>query len=217
MATWYDGSRGPPGQSGEEIPLGARMIAIVEAFDAMTTDRVYRPAMSQERAMAELFRCAGTQFDPILVRQFVEMLEGDRRQLRKDVAARWLLTLDPADGQCLLGLHRRPAACRRRSAAQRSALFEAKLLDNMYDAVVFVDAAGRIVAWNHGAERLTGIAGRERPPAAVAPGRAQAWPTKRASAIAEAECPVLTAIRRGVQSLRRLTIGGRERAERGRR
>ena len=71
------------------------MIAVAEAFDAMTTDRVYRPAFSQERAMAELFRCAGSQFDPILVRQFTEMLEGDRGQLRKDVATRWLLSLDP--------------------------------------------------------------------------------------------------------------------------
>lgn len=95
ISAWFDGSNGPPGQSGEQIPAPARMIAIAEAFDAMTTDRVYRPAMSQDRAMAELFRCAGTQFDPILVRQFVEMLEGDRGQLRKEVAARWLLGLDP--------------------------------------------------------------------------------------------------------------------------
>ena len=58
---------------GRQIPLGARMIAIAEAFDAMTTDHVYRPARSQERAMAELFDCSGTQFDPELVRQFGEL------------------------------------------------------------------------------------------------------------------------------------------------
>ena len=47
-----------------------------------------------------------------------------------------------------------------------NAMFQAKLLDNMYDAVVFIDAAGRVALWNHGAERLTGIAGssvRQRP------------------------------------------------------
>ena len=59
ISTWYDGSRGAhasTGLNGEQIPLAARMIAVAEAFDAMTTDRVYRPAFSQERAMAELFR-----------------------------------------------------------------------------------------------------------------------------------------------------------------
>jgi len=68
VAAWFDGSRGNPAQCGDLIPIAARMIAVAEAYDAMTTDRVYRPALSQERAMAELFRCAGSQFDPILVR-----------------------------------------------------------------------------------------------------------------------------------------------------
>ena len=56
IANWYDGSRGSPTLSDEQLPLAARMIAVAEAFDAMTTDRVYRPALSQERAMAELDR-----------------------------------------------------------------------------------------------------------------------------------------------------------------
>ncbi len=162
ISAWYDGSRGSPTTmgtgcpSGEQIPLAARMIAVAEAFDAMTTDRVYRPALSQERAMAELFRCAGSQFDPILVRQFVEMLEGDRGQLRKQVATRWLLSLDPQTANAYWDFTAAPAAG---STQGEASLFEAKLLDNMYDAVVFVDSQGRIVQWNHGAERLTGIAG----------------------------------------------------------
>ena len=102
IAAWYDGSRGRDRARvpcrGEQIPLAARMIAVAEAFDAMTTDRVYRPALSQERAMAELFRCAGSQFDPILVRQFVEMLEGDRGSS----ASRW-----PRAG-CFRSIRRRP-------------------------------------------------------------------------------------------------------------
>ena len=69
-AAWFDGSKRGFDRRGEDLPLGSRLIAIVDAFDSMTTDRVYRPAMSRERAMAELFACAGTQFDPQLVRTF---------------------------------------------------------------------------------------------------------------------------------------------------
>ena len=61
------------------------MIAIVEAFDAMTTEQIYRAAVSHERAMAELFRCAGTQFDPGLVEQFAQLHEVDVT----DCIAKW--------------------------------------------------------------------------------------------------------------------------------
>ena len=165
------------------------MIAIAEAFDAMTTDRVYRPALSQERAMAELFRCAGTQFDAVLVRQFVEMLEGDRGQLRKQVATRWLLALDPQAANTYWNFTAVPAALVTAGAPNEVSLFEAKLLDNMYDAVIFVNAQGRIVQWNHGCERLTGIPG-----ASV---RQQHWhpdilklADEKGESIGEAECPV---------------------------
>ena len=208
VATWYDGSRGSNEQIGEQIPLSARMIAVAEAFDAMTTDRVYRPAVSQERAMAELFRCAGTQFDPILVRQFVEMLEGDRGQLRKQVGTRWLLALDAQAANTYWDFTAGPAPAPTSLPPSESSLFEAKLLDNMYDAVVFINAKGRIVAWNHGSERLSGIAG-----ASV---REQHWhpdilklADEKGQEIAESECPVLAALNSGVQSLRRLTVSGR--------
>jgi diguanylate cyclase (GGDEF)-like protein/PAS domain S-box-containing protein len=205
LAAWYDGSHSGAALSGEQIPLAARMIAVAEAFDAMTTDRVYRPALSQERAMAELFRCAGSQFDPILVRQFVEMLEGDRGQLRQHVAKRWLLSLDPQAANAYWNFTADTSPADTQGEAP---LFESKLLDNMYDAVVFVSSQGRIVQWNHGAERLTGIAG-----ASI---RQQRWhpdilklSDEKNHAISESDCPVLAAIRSGVQSLRRLTVWGR--------
>ncbi len=62
-----DGGGYPDGLSGEQIPLGARIIAVCDAFDAMTADRSYRSAMSSECALSELRRCAGTQFDPAVV------------------------------------------------------------------------------------------------------------------------------------------------------
>ena len=96
VPAWYDGSRKDYPLRGRRIPLGARMITIVEAFDAMTTDHVFRPARSQERAMAELFECSGTQFDPKLVERFAEFCLDDQTAARWEAAHRWLRTLDPA-------------------------------------------------------------------------------------------------------------------------
>ncbi len=72
---WWDGNGYPLGIEGEEIPLECRILAVVDAYDAMTKDRPYRSAMRHEEAIAELKRCAGTQFDPSLVEQFLKVLE----------------------------------------------------------------------------------------------------------------------------------------------
>ena len=73
----FDGTGYPAGLRGEEIPLEARVICVVDAFSAMTSDRPYRGRMSLEEACAELERCAGTQFDPQVVRIFVEEVRSD--------------------------------------------------------------------------------------------------------------------------------------------
>jgi HD-GYP domain-containing protein (c-di-GMP phosphodiesterase class II) len=64
----------PHGLTGESIPLGARIVAVVDAFDAMTTDRPYRAALSVERAMAVLLSERGRQFDPRVVDTFLLVL-----------------------------------------------------------------------------------------------------------------------------------------------
>ena len=69
-----DGSGYPDQLRGGAIPLGSRIISVCDAFDAMTTDRSYRRAMSDEQAIAELHRCAGTQFDPTVVERFCQAL-----------------------------------------------------------------------------------------------------------------------------------------------
>jgi two-component system, cell cycle response regulator len=66
----WDGGGYPDGLAGETIPLGARIIAVCDAYDAMTTTRPYRKAMSEADAIAELRRCAGHQFDPRVVAAF---------------------------------------------------------------------------------------------------------------------------------------------------
>ncbi|HEY6018038.1 MAG TPA: diguanylate cyclase [Gaiellaceae bacterium] len=70
----WDGDGYPDKLAGEEIPLGARIIFVADAYDAMTSDRVYRGSLSREEAIAELERCAGSQFDPAIVGIFVAEL-----------------------------------------------------------------------------------------------------------------------------------------------
>jgi PAS domain S-box-containing protein/diguanylate cyclase (GGDEF)-like protein len=67
----FDGKGYPDGLAGDEIPLAARIIAVCDAYDAMTTDRPYRPAVTTEAALAELRLNSGTQFDPAVVEVFV--------------------------------------------------------------------------------------------------------------------------------------------------
>jgi two-component system, cell cycle response regulator len=73
----WDGRGYPDGQSGEDIPLGARVVAACDAYHAMTTDRPHRPRRSSPEALAELYRCAGTQFDPAVVDAFARVLKRD--------------------------------------------------------------------------------------------------------------------------------------------
>jgi HD-GYP domain-containing protein (c-di-GMP phosphodiesterase class II) len=72
----YDGSGYIDGLKAEEIPLGARIIAVAEAYAAMTAKRPFRPAKSQAEAVEELARCAGSQFDPEIVEAFRRLLDG---------------------------------------------------------------------------------------------------------------------------------------------
>ncbi|KAB2951695.1 HD domain-containing protein [Heliorestis acidaminivorans] len=70
---WYNGKGYPEGLAGDNIPLGARIIAVADAYEAMTANRVYRKALAREKAIGELIRGKGTQFDPIVVDVFLEL------------------------------------------------------------------------------------------------------------------------------------------------
>src|SRR5918997_336561 len=74
-----DGRGYPRGLAGDEIPLEARIISVADAYEAMTVDRTYRPAMSDEAARKELLANAGTQFDPEVVDAFLVALDDDVR------------------------------------------------------------------------------------------------------------------------------------------
>lgn len=74
---WWNGEGYPLGLKQEEIPLECRILSIVDAYDAMTSNRPYRQAMSQKAAITELRNCAGTQFDPKLVELFIGIINKD--------------------------------------------------------------------------------------------------------------------------------------------
>ena len=76
----FDGRGYPDGVSGQEIELGARIMAVADTFDAMTSDRPYREARSVEEAMAEMNRCRNTQFDPTAVEAFERVVEKENHE-----------------------------------------------------------------------------------------------------------------------------------------
>jgi diguanylate cyclase (GGDEF)-like protein/PAS domain S-box-containing protein len=205
--SWFNSNGKPQDRQGDELPLASRMLTIVDAFDSMTTDHVYRPARSRERALAELFQCAGTQFDPELVRRFEALFVQDQNLLTEKLARRWLHRL-PEEGKLLpwtVVQYERPAA----PADSTPSLFEKKLIDNMHDGVLFVDSQSTIVLWNTGVERLTGVS------SAAACGRTF-LPTlmdmcnNREQRVANEDCPIAHAIATGVQWLGRVSIMGRQ-------
>jgi diguanylate cyclase (GGDEF)-like protein/PAS domain S-box-containing protein len=203
---WFDGSREGYDVKGERLPLGARLLAIVDAFDAMTSDQVYRRAMARERALAEVFEFAGTQFDPQLVQAFCDYVNTDQLRLQTVVARNWLkhLQQDASGG----GMWRLSTGHAPGAALSIESLFYRKLLESMHDAVVFVDGSLRIVLWNRAAERLTGIAGSSIEHKHWSPVLVNLR-DETGKLLDESECPVIQSIRTGVQTLRRLSLMGR--------
>ena len=78
----YGGWGYPDGLTGEQIPLGARVVAVADAYDAMTTDRAYQKETTSRKAIAELRKCAGSQFDPRVVEALAEIV-GEEEEVTK--------------------------------------------------------------------------------------------------------------------------------------
>jgi two-component system, cell cycle response regulator len=96
----FDGTGYPDRLRGEEIPLGARIVAVCDAFEAMTSERPYRPALSVREALDELRRCAGAQFDPTVVSVFTAIASSTRGAVAApaDDLSEWAATVPaPAD------------------------------------------------------------------------------------------------------------------------
>ena len=84
----YDGNGYPQGLAGQAIPLEARIVAVADTYDAMTSDRAYRRALPHEVTLSELERCCGSQFDPEIANTFISGIDGyrdEQRDLGKEV------------------------------------------------------------------------------------------------------------------------------------
>ncbi|MHC4932828.1 MAG: HD-GYP domain-containing protein, partial [Planctomycetota bacterium] len=80
----WDGAGYPYGISGEDIPLPARIFSVIDAYDAITSERVYKRAVPIDQAKKEIERCSGTQFDPKIVEVFLKITDEELLQTRTD-------------------------------------------------------------------------------------------------------------------------------------
>ena len=208
-SSWYDGSRGFARCTREQIPLGARMLAIVDAFDAITSDQLYRSGVSREKALAELFRFAGKQFDPNLVQQFSELNDTQPYGRFTTPPREWLKSLETGID---LGSWKLRESLSVATDEKIVLPFETTLLRELQDAVIFVDHNLHVMHWNPGAERLTGIAPiniQQRP-----------WipellhlRDEQGRSIVEDACPVTRAVRHGERQMGQVSIRGRNNRE----
>ena len=203
---WFDGSRYGFDRAGNGIPQGARMLAIVDAFDAMTTDQLYRKALSRDRALAELFEFAGTQFDPELVRSFVELSSQNQVRMHAAVARRWLGSLSPEKSNAGWRLSTPPQIS---SPIEGESLFHQQLLNSMHDAVIFVDPNLRIIRWNRAAEQLTGVKSSTVLQRKWSPSLLEVLDAE-GNRISDDACPLAASIARQEQAAMRVTINGRD-------
>ncbi len=210
--TRFDGQGSNLPLCGTKMPLASRMISIVDAFDAMTTDQVYRPAKPRERALSELFELSGTQFDPALVKQFVESLENNQNRLSDQVANRWLgkIAEQALPWQTPAAQSTATSAAPNLAAQDSSrSWFEEKLIDAMHDGVVFVDSQARITLWSQGTERLTGVSGEAAAGRVFAPSLLDMC-SQTDHRIADEACPVAKSLITNAQLRQRLLVMGRQ-------
>ena len=89
---FFDGTGYPRGLRGKQIPLGARIMSVANALDAMLSDWPYRDALPMSHAREEIRRCAGTQFDPKIVEVFLSIPESHWIELRENLGSPFRLT-----------------------------------------------------------------------------------------------------------------------------
>ena len=153
--SWYEGRRDSDGPSGNSLPLGSRMLSIADAFDSMTTDSVYRRAMSRERAIQQLIDGSFKQFDPELAHDFNHMLEERPEMLQGAILNRWLQQLQRDNSNSFWFAN--PVSDHDIDPRKGDNLFYKEVVSHLHDAVVFTNSVGTIGQWNRMMEQLTSI------------------------------------------------------------
>lgn len=207
----FDSATRDPAQG--QASLASRLINIIDAFDSMTTRQVFREPLSYEAAFTEIFQLAGSQFDPVLVRSFAEVVLDPEVDIQELVKHRWMLGLDSIGVSRLFelkgGTNRPVAAYSERPASaliqSLNDTFYRHMMDHIQDGVIFIDSEYRVLDWNSAAERMTG-----RSADSVFQ---QRWNPAFAClcdhegyAISELDCPFLALMNTGEKIRRRLAI-----------
>ncbi|HEV3231138.1 MAG TPA: HD domain-containing phosphohydrolase [Candidatus Dormibacteraeota bacterium] len=148
----WDGTGYPRGLAGEDIPIAARIVSVVEATEAMVSDRPYRKGMSPDEVLEELRRGAGTQWDPRVIEVFSAILSQDRKHLAmRNSALEVALSRTPI--AALIGAGKTPGM---RSLQDMTATF-----DGAEQPIFILDDQLRVVSINPNAERITGYRGNQ--------------------------------------------------------
>lgn len=146
----WDGKGYPDGLSGEEIPLLSRIISIVDAFDAMVSVRSYKPAMTREAALNEIENCAGTQFDPVIAKEF--------HSLMNENPELGLILDTPINGQSETVIFPQTAPSRGFTSHEKASPLSTTLLPY---STYTLDSRFRIVSVDKAFEQITGYSAEE--------------------------------------------------------
>lgn len=158
----FDSSTMHPAQ--RQVSLTSRLINIIDAFDSMTTRQFFREPLSYEAAFAEIFQLAGSQFDPVLVQSFAEVVMDPNVNIQELVKHRWMTGLGSIGVSRLFelkgGTNPPVAAYSERPASaliqSLNDTFYRHMMDHIQDGVIFIDSEYRVLDWNSAAERMTG-------------------------------------------------------------
>lgn len=204
----FAGDNGALRVTGDNIPVEARMIAVVDAYDQLTSGRTGDP-LSRAAALARLSDLAGEQLDPILVAQFADVLAQGEAALTQQVATRWLSNTTAFPWEISADKERTGTTAESESNDQSGpSLFEQKLIDAMHDGVLFVDANRRIFLWSKGAERLSGVSAGAALKRKFAPSLLDMC-NSVGRRVTDDACPVERALASNSQIRQRLQILGR--------
>lgn len=207
---WFDGSRNPSDRTDHQLPLGARMLAIVDAFDSMTSDQVYRKALSIDTAVAELFDNAGTQFDPDLVQSFSETIAEGWFDLQLNCCRTWRDNGEPNDSalwSIATQIGNQPVESR--ASTDPFERYRSTLFAQMLDAVIFVDRQGKILYWNPAAERITGLSYASVLEHRFCPSMIDLQDDSSTVEIPDSDCPVQKSMSLGESTFLRYSLRGR--------
>jgi diguanylate cyclase (GGDEF)-like protein/PAS domain S-box-containing protein len=207
----FDSTTKHPAQ--RQASLTSRLINIIDAFDSMTTRQVFRDPLSYEAAFTEIFQLAGSQFDPVLVRSFAEVVLDPNVDIHELVKHRWMSGLDSIGVSRLFelkgGTNQPVAAYSERPASaliqSLNDTFYRHMMDHIQDGVIFIDSEYRVLDWNSAAERMTGrsadsVFQQRWNPAFACLCNQEGFP------ISELDCPFLALMNSGEKIQRRLAI-----------